>query len=495
MLAIWMAVCQRALRASPTEACATFCSLHFALWSCDFDSLDALQARVTASVQASVQRGSEGTPASLGHLEALLVLPGPLLVRHLLQQAHFIRATSSETADYRHAAPAPGRVLPLAILTSTARQHPHGYALLAALRGVRQHSGVRVACFDTSQVLPDEGRDDVTLQIAQLCDDWLDCRECSAVQIAEAVNAQGSLATVDADGWTSPRGGSLHVAALLHRPSIVSVGALGVVSPSYAADAHDFLVTDAVASPPELMSAIHVRGGDASGRLLAFGHPGRGGLTSFVSGLSVDAAQAGFQPPHIAGVTTSRANEAPKLDAPPSHAQRTAGSEDQVARARRRAAAGLPEDALLLGCFHAEYKISRELVAMAARVLLSSDRLVLWLGYVSTPARRRVAAELQRNGVREAGGRIIMLPGNIQGSHHLEIKAQVDLALDSPVYNGHSSSADLLWAAVPTVIGRAPSVGGMPCRRPCFCRVVCGCDTELPCVDALSSCPHARCAC
>ena len=88
-----------------------------------------------------------------------------------------------------------------------------------------------------------------------------------------------------------------------------------------------------------------------------------------------------------------------------------------------------------------------------------------------------------------------MLPGNIQGSHHLEIKAQVDLALDSPVYNGHSSSADLLWAAVPTVIGRAPSVGGMPCRRPCFCRVVCGCDTELPCVDALSSCPHARCAC
>jgi len=32
---------------------------------------------------------------------------------------------------------------------------------------------------------------------------------------------------------------------------------------------------------------------------------------------------------------------------------------------------------------------------------------------------------------------------------HIQIKAHADLLFDPPVYNGHSTATDLLWAGVP----------------------------------------------
>ena len=138
------AACRRALRVQPREACATFCALHFALWTCDFDSADALRARAIAAVESAVAAGPDAQPARLGHLEALLVLPEHLLVRHLLQQAHFLGAASRGGAVLPTPGPdalqlgagRAGGALAVALLTSTARQHAHGYALLAALRGL-----------------------------------------------------------------------------------------------------------------------------------------------------------------------------------------------------------------------------------------------------------------------------------------------------------------------------------------------------------------------
>ena len=144
------ATCRRALRVQPREPCAIFCVLHFALWTCDFDSVDALRARAVAAVESAVAAGPDAQPAGLGHLEALLVLPECLFARHLLQQTRFLGAASTGGIILRMPGPdaiglqllesGTGRVgsraLVVALLTSTARQHPHGYALLAALRGL-----------------------------------------------------------------------------------------------------------------------------------------------------------------------------------------------------------------------------------------------------------------------------------------------------------------------------------------------------------------------
>ena len=92
-----------------------------------------------------------GPPAALGHIEAMLVLPQHLLARHLAHLMHHIRTSASAAplpmragADFiAHSLPsAQGsfgvdmNTLAVAILTSTARQHAHGWALLAALTGM-----------------------------------------------------------------------------------------------------------------------------------------------------------------------------------------------------------------------------------------------------------------------------------------------------------------------------------------------------------------------
>ena len=156
------AACRRALRVQPREACAIFCVLHFALWTCDFDSADALRPRAVAAVESAVAAGPDEQPAGLGHLEALLVLPERLFARHLLQQARFLGAASKGGTGVRTPGPdvlqllgarrAGGGALAVALLTSTARQHAHGYALLAALRGLHALSfaahGLRAGCCD-----------------------------------------------------------------------------------------------------------------------------------------------------------------------------------------------------------------------------------------------------------------------------------------------------------------------------------------------------------
>ena len=50
-----------------------------------------------------------------------------------------------------------------------------------------------------------------------------------AAEVAEAINSGGHVVTIEVDGWSSPQQGRLHIAALLLRPSLVAVGAVGVV--------------------------------------------------------------------------------------------------------------------------------------------------------------------------------------------------------------------------------------------------------------------------
>jgi len=284
------------------------------------------------------------------------------------------------------------------------------------------------------------------MEIRELCHAWAGMQGTSGAELARVINGAGFLVTLDVDAWADSQGGAMHVAALTYRPSPLSVAALGVVSPTRAG-AHDAIVSDAVSSPPEFIVpdavssppdfAHAAHGARASGahgdKMLLFGHPAHGGQTSFVSPLAQDATGAPRAPPPVRAWSTAPQDRA--------RAQGVAS----------RKALGFSEDALILGCFHAEYKVSRDLVAAAASLLRRHARGVLWLGFMSAVARARIERELLVHGVAAARTRTAMLPGNIEGAGHLEAKALVDVALDSPVYSGHSSTADLVWAAVPTL--------------------------------------------
>ena len=143
------AVCRRAFRVNPQEPCAIFCNLHFALWTCDFDTVEALRGRATAAVESAIAVGPGGVPAGLGHLEALLVLPDNIFSCHLHQQLQYMCAASGGCPKLpkptgailahqmgKRPGGASGRKLAVAVLIAHARQHAHGLALLAALRGL-----------------------------------------------------------------------------------------------------------------------------------------------------------------------------------------------------------------------------------------------------------------------------------------------------------------------------------------------------------------------
>ena len=300
--------------------------------------------------------------------------------------------------------------------------------------GIRQHGGIEVTCFDTYPHAQEE--DEVRVGIRKLCHGWAGMAAgTTAPELAHAINRAGFLVTIDVDAWADSQGGAMHVAALTYRPSVLAVAALGVVSATRAP--HHVLVSDAVSSSPDFLSsspqclhATHVHVASSSHplaqRMLLYGHPAQGGQTSFVSPLAEDSTS-------ILGSTRA-----------PGHG-RAAGA------GASRKDLGLKEDALIVGCFHAQYKVSPDLVAAAASLLRRNGRGLLWMGFMSALARGRIERLLHVHGVVAPQTRTAMLPGNIQGVGHIEAKAQADLALDSPVYSGHSSTADLVWAAVPTL--------------------------------------------
>jgi hypothetical protein len=297
--------------------------------------------------------------------------------------------------------------------------------------GIRQHGGIEVKCFDTYPHAQEE--DEVRVGIRKLCHGWAGMAAgTTAQELARAINGAGFLVTIDVDAWADSQGGGMHVAALTYRPSMLAVAALGVVSPTRAS--HHVLVSDAVSSSPDFLSstpqflyATHVASPShpLAQRMLLYGHPAQGGQTSFVSPLAEDSTS-------MMGSTR-------------------VGGHGRAAAGASRKDLGLKEDALIVGCFHAEYKVSRDLVAAAASLLRRNERVLLWMGFMSALARASIERELHVHGVVAPQTRTAMLPGNIQGMGHLEAKAHADLALDSPVYSGHSSTADLVWAAVPTL--------------------------------------------
>jgi len=108
---------------------------------------------------------------------------------------------------------------------------------------------------------------------------------------------------------------------------------------------------------------------------------------------------------------------------------------------------------LIFGTFCSFSKWSPSLLDAWAAILRRFPRSVLWMpqhsGWQEAHAGARM--ELAARGV--APHRLIVLP-KAPWISHLEHKTVTDIALDAAIKNGHTSTADALWAAVPTVTMR-----------------------------------------
>jgi protein O-GlcNAc transferase len=118
-----------------------------------------------------------------------------------------------------------------------------------------------------------------------------------------------------------------------------------------------------------------------------------------------------------------------------------------------RAECGLPDGALVLCCFNQISKIEPRIFSAWMSLMSEGPDIVLWLlaGHASATDNLRKAAASHA----VAPERLIFAP-KLPKPRHLGRLGLADLALDTLIYNGHTTTSDALFSGLPviTVLGR-----------------------------------------
>ncbi len=122
-----------------------------------------------------------------------------------------------------------------------------------------------------------------------------------------------------------------------------------------------------------------------------------------------------------------------------------------AARTPTRKEERLPEQGVVFCCFNQAYKIEPVRWATFMAILRDVPDSVLWLLELNPEARENLRNHAQSAGVNP--DRLMFAPRR-PGPLHLARLANADIALDSRIYNGHTTTADALWMGVPVLTTR-----------------------------------------
>ncbi|MGB5748635.1 MAG: hypothetical protein WBM69_16765, partial [Desulfobacterales bacterium] len=119
-----------------------------------------------------------------------------------------------------------------------------------------------------------------------------------------------------------------------------------------------------------------------------------------------------------------------------------------ASRGWNRGALGLPDKGFVFSSFNLPYKIDPVMFDCWMRILQQVPNSVLWLISDNENARCNLR--------REASGRSIepdrlVFAKKIEKAEHLSRLKWADLALDTRIVNGHTTTSDSLWAGVPVI--------------------------------------------
>jgi protein O-GlcNAc transferase len=118
-------------------------------------------------------------------------------------------------------------------------------------------------------------------------------------------------------------------------------------------------------------------------------------------------------------------------------------------RTPSRADAELPASGFVFCCFNNSYKITPEVFDVWMRLLQSVEGSVLWLAAANASAVNNLRREAETRGV--AAERLVFARKIASNEDHLARIRLADLVLDTLHYNGHTTTADALWAGVPVL--------------------------------------------
>ena len=114
----------------------------------------------------------------------------------------------------------------------------------------------------------------------------------------------------------------------------------------------------------------------------------------------------------------------------------------------KRADFGLPEHAFVFCSFNHNYKFEPVMFDVWMNLLKEVPHSVLWLLKSNNTAEQNLKREAEARGVE--ADRLIFA-GRLPKDQHLARFGLADLALDTRIYGGHTTTSDALWSGVPVV--------------------------------------------
>jgi protein O-GlcNAc transferase len=109
---------------------------------------------------------------------------------------------------------------------------------------------------------------------------------------------------------------------------------------------------------------------------------------------------------------------------------------------------GLPEKSFVFCSFNSSYKIDPVIFDVWMRVLRQVPESVLWLFLTNKTAQDNLRREAESRGVKAER---LIFAERLRKDEHLARLRFADLALDTRIVNGHTTTSDALWAGVPVI--------------------------------------------
>jgi len=109
---------------------------------------------------------------------------------------------------------------------------------------------------------------------------------------------------------------------------------------------------------------------------------------------------------------------------------------------------GIPESGFVFCSFNSSYKIDPVMFDVWMRILQKVPESVLWLLFSNKTAQQNLGREAEARGITSE--RLIFAEKLLKADHLSRLRC-ADLALDTRIVNGHTTTSDALWAGVPVI--------------------------------------------
>lgn len=378
-----LAIFEQALRARPDSAECFARRFQVRQELCEWQGRDAEISRLWDDAQREIEAGKSTSVYPLSAL-ALPWSPARELAIALSHAREFERAAARVTPASVKPPRQSGRIR-VGYLSRDFYDHPVGH-LIYRLFGLHDRERFEVHTYSF-------GPNDKSIyrkRIESDCEQFHDVQMMSLSELDRQIRRDGIEILVDLMAYT----GLARTATLALCPAPIQASWLGYAG-TMGADFIDYIIGDAVVTPPELRDGY-------SERIVRLPH----------SYMITDASQP-------------------------------------ISTGLKRADHGLPENAIVFCCFNNAGKLEPYIFDSWMRILKQVPGSVLWLAVRQAAPHANLRREAQSRGVD--GGRLIFAGHVPSKADHLGRLRLADLFLDTHYYNAHATSADAISAGLPVL--------------------------------------------